>query len=202
MSATSAPPGRAAAPSRANRFAPSAFLGQRPSSGGSENANAAASSGSGKSSSSSSSSRFGRVDNDRLSSSSFGRKAFAGSVGASLWVRAVEDHPEAPVHQPLVFHVSRPVKGESDKREKRENAGADSTFSAAFRSLSLSFAFPLPLLSLNLSIKNPLSSSPFPLKKNSSPAPAPPAPSPSRPPSAPPSAPSSARPRGGRRSAS
>ena len=82
MSATNAaPPGRVAAPSRASRFAPSAFLGKPPSYGGNDGANAAAS-GSGKSS---------RIDQRaaRLSSASLGRKAFAGSVGASLWVRPV-----------------------------------------------------------------------------------------------------------------
>ena len=191
MSATNAaPPGRVAAPSRASRFAPSAFLGKPPSYGGNDGANAAAS-GSGKSS---------RIDQRaaRLSSASLGRKAFAGSVGASLWVRPVGSCSRASCRTYADRKLrererEREREGERERQKEERRAGADSNDLSAAFVLSLAF-----LLLYSTSKKKTL---PLLPTLTSSPAPAPPTPSPSRPPSAPLSAPSSGPPREGRRSA-
>ena len=188
MSATNAaPPGRVAAPSRASRFAPSAFLGKPPSYGGNDGANAAAS-GSGKSS---------RIDQRaaRLSSASLGRKAFAGSVGASLWVRPVGSCSRASCRTYADRELrerERERERESDRKKKEEQEQIPTI------SRRLSFSPSLFCSSSQLQKKKTL---PLLPTLTSSPAPAPPTPSPSRPPSAPLSAPSSGPPREGRRSA-
>ena len=189
MSATNAaPPGRVAAPSRASRFAPSAFLGKPPSYGGNDGANAAAS-GSGKSS---------RIDQRaaRLSSASLGRKAFAGSVGASLWVRPVGSCSRASCRTYADRELRERERERGRERATERRKKSRSRFQRSlggFRSLPRFFA---PLLNFKKKKTLPLLPT-----LTSSPAPAPPTPSPSRPPSAPLSAPSSGPPREGRRSA-
>ena len=97
------PPGRVSAPSRANRFAPSAFLGRSPSSGGGSSCNESA-----NKSSNGISNTDRPCDASRLASAaSFGRKALSGSVGASLWVSKKNEGPLDAVHQ-ASYYLQQP----------------------------------------------------------------------------------------------